>query len=128
MLRHGAAPAHAHHIDDIEPQPVEHLRRGPAHGEGVVGQARFGAFADAGHVEHDEAAFGQPLRQRGDRFDIGADPVEEQDRWMLRRFIEPPVGDAQAAASRFDHLVDGGGFILGRCGQTTILLDFNMVP
>ena len=121
MLRHRAAPGHAHDVAQLDTELVEDLRGGPAHGEGVVGHDRVRAFAGTGHVEHDEAALGQHFGKRGDRLDIGADAVEKQDRRMVRFLAQPPVRNAQRPAASFDHLDRRGQASLVRCAHVCVL-------
>ena len=108
VLRHGAAPRNAHDVDLFDIEAFEQLLCRPAHGEGVVGDNRFRAAADARHVEHDEGPFGQGLGQRGHGLDIRADAVEEQDRQVLARLVPAPPRDAQRPAADGFHREFGG--------------------
>ena len=98
MLRHRAAPAYPHHVDRLDAEPVEQQPRDARHQEGVIGHARIGRAADAGHVEGDERPFLEQIGKGGHRLHVRADAVEEQERGLAQPLVEPPARDAQRAA------------------------------
>ena len=55
------------------------------------------------------------VRADGERFEIRADAVEEQQRRVVAGFVEPPVGHAERPAANVHHFDRGGHFFAGLC-------------
>ena len=94
LLRDRATPRHAEHVDPADADMVEQTFRNPGNARGAVGRPRRWRTADAGHVEDDDRRSVQRVDERPRQLDVGAEPVQDEQRHARRIAGADAVADS----------------------------------